>query len=138
MNDAQKALQSNENFYTAFNRRDLDLMKSVWHTDPLVSCIHPGWEVLRGFETIIHSWENIFQGSDNLEIKLSDLDILQTGDLAWVSCQENLFVLSMSGVQVSKVHATNLFRSFGGEFKMILHHASSVPDLSRARQIGLH
>jgi hypothetical protein len=56
--------------------------------------------------------------------------------MVWVSCQENLFAMSASGVQVSKVHATNLFEKFESQWKMVLHHASSVPQLSRQEQIS--
>ncbi len=136
MSVEQEVLDANQNFYQAFNRGDLALMQSVWAQHDSVSCIHPGWEVLRGFDAIISSWENIFVGSENLEIKLSDILVTGAKGMVWVSCQENLFAMSMSGVQVSKVHATNLFEQVEGQWKMVLHHASSVPQLSRQEQIN--
>lgn len=136
MSGEQEVLDINENFYQAFNRGDLNLMQSVWAQNDSVSCIHPGWEVLRGFDAIIDSWEKIFVGSENLEIKLSDIKMTGSGGMIWVSCQENLFAMSMSGVQVSKVHATNLFEKVEGQWKMVLHHASSVPQMSRQDQIS--
>ena len=135
MSVEQKVLATNENFYQAFNRGDLDLMQSVWAQKDSVVCIHPGWEVIRGFDGIIKSWKNIFVGSENLEIKLSDIKVID-GGMVWVSCQENLFAMSMSGVQASKVHATNLFEKIEDQWKMVLHHASSVPQLSRQEQIS--
>ena len=135
MSVEREVLAVNENFYQAFNRSDLNLMQSVWAKKDSVVCIHPGWEVLRGFDVIIQSWENIFVGSENLEVKLSDIKVTE-GGLIWVSCQENLFAMSMSGVQVSKVHATNLFEKIEDQWKMVLHHASSVPQLSRQEQIS--
>ncbi len=131
----EEALNANEQFYQAFNSRDLDLMKRVWHEDASVACIHPGWEVLRGFDSIIKSWANIFLGSENLEIRLSEIELTTSPEVIWVSCQENLFAMSMSGVQVSKVHATNLFKRARGGWKMVLHHASSVPSVPREPQI---
>lgn len=136
MSVEREVLAINEKFYQAFNRGNLDLMKSVWANSDSVSCIHPGWEVLRGFDVIIQSWENIFVGSENLEIKLSDINVSGDAQMVWVSCQENLFAMSASGVQVSKVHATNLFEKVKGHWKMVLHHASSVPQLSRQEQIS--
>lgn len=135
MSVEREVLAVNDNFYQAFNRSDLNLMQSVWAKKDSVTCIHPGWEVLRGFDVIIQSWENIFVGSENLEVKLSDIKVTE-GGLIWVSCQENLFAMSMSGVQVSKVHATNLFEKIEDQWKMVLHHASSVPQLSRQEQIS--
>jgi len=136
MSVEQEVQEANESFYQAFNRGDLDLMKSIWAQYNSVTCIHPGWEVIRGFDGIIESWENIFVGSENLEIKLSDIKVTGAGKMIWVSCQENLFAMSMSGVQVSKVHATNLFEKVGDQWKMVLHHASSLPQISRQDQIS--
>ncbi|MFQ5450194.1 MAG: nuclear transport factor 2 family protein [Nitrospinaceae bacterium] len=133
----REVLAANERFYNAFNQKDLDLMKAVWHNGPGVACIHPGWEVLKGYDSIIHSWENIFLGPHNLEIKLSDIEVTESGGLVWVGCQENLFSMSLSGVQVSKVHATNLFKRVRQSWKMVLHHASSVPGAPRSGQIGI-
>lgn len=113
-------------------------MKAVWQQNDSVVCIHPGWEVLKGFDPIIQSWEKIFLGSDNLEIKLSDIAVSGDGGMVWVGCQENLFALSQSGVQLSKVHATNLFEKVEDRWKMVLHHASSVPQRSRQEQINLN
>jgi len=136
MSVEREVLDTNENFYQAFNRGDLNLMKSVWAQNDSVACIHPGWEVLRGFDVIIQSWEKIFVGSENLEIKLSEIKVSGDGGMIWVSCQENLFAMSMSGVQVSKVHATNLFEKVRDQWKMVLHHASSVPQLVSQEQIS--
>lgn len=136
MSVEQEVQEANESFYQAFNRGDLGLMKSIWAQYNSVTCIHPGWEVIRGFDGIIESWENIFVGSENLEIKLSDIKVTGAGKMIWVSCQENLFAMSMSGVQVSKVHATNLFEKVGDQWKMVLHHASSLPQISRQDQIS--
>ena len=102
-------------------------MQQVWMRDASVTCIHPGWPVLRGFDPIIKSWQDIFEHTDHMEIKLSDVQVVAADDLVWVSCQENLFSIHQAGVQSSKVHATNLFKRVSGEWKMILHHAAAIP-----------
>jgi SnoaL-like protein len=127
MSVEQEVMDANARFYQAFNKGDLMLMQAVWLQGESASCIHPGWEVLKGFDTIIESWKKIFSGSENLEIKLSDIEVSGDDGMVWVSCQENLFALSTSGVQLSKVHATNLFQKKEDHWKMVLHHASSVP-----------
>ena len=123
----EEAKQANERFYEAFNKQDLLLMKDVWSSDGMVHCIHPGWMVLRGHASVLKSWSDIFENTDNLEIKLSDVEVEVDGSLAWVSCQENLFSIHASGVQASKVHATNLFKKIKGQWKIVQHHASSLP-----------
>ena len=118
---------ANEKFYEAFNTQNLNLMQEVWHEDVSIVCVHPGWSPLKGYEAIIKSWDTIFHNTDNLEIKLSHVEIISSAGLAWINCQENLFSITTTGVQASKVHATNLFKKIGNHWKIILHHASSIP-----------
>jgi ketosteroid isomerase-like protein len=132
------ALESNQRFYDAFNKNDLDLMTRTWLDDPIAQCIHPGWDVLSGFKPIIESWRRIFETGQDLEIKLSHVEVIVSDDLAWIACQENLFSISTSGVQLSKVHATNLFKQVDGEWKMILHHASPVRGLPTEEKVTEH
>ena len=129
------ALESNQRFYDAFNKNDLDLMTRAWLNDPIAQCIHPGWDVLTGFKPIIESWRRIFSAEQDLEIKLSHVEVIVSEDLAWIACQENLFSISTSGVQLSKVHATNLFKQINDEWKMVLHHASPVRGLTTEEKL---
>ena len=123
----EEAKAANEGFYKAFNSQNLVGMQKVWSNLETVSCIHPGWPPLNGYDSIIKSWKDIFNNTDNMEIKLSEVEALVSDDLAWIRCQENLFSISMTGVQASKVIATNLFQKFENDWKMVLHHASHLP-----------
>ena len=129
-------IEVNQKFYDAFNKNDIELMIGIWANDPTSQCIHPGWDVLNGFEPIMISWQKIFKAAQDLEIKLSHLEVTTSDDLAWVTCQENLFSILSSGVQLSKVHSTNLFKKINGEWKMILHHASPVSGLPSVEKIS--
>lgn len=122
-----QALAANEKFYQAFNKQSVERMLKVWHNDPESVCVHPGWEALNGFAAIMKSWQDIFENTDSMDIKLSDVAVSSSKDLAWVRCQENLFTISMSGVQTTRVYATNIFLFVDEEWKMVLHHASPVP-----------
>ena len=136
MKKKHKAIETNQWFYDAFNKSDLELMKRVWlDDDPNVQCVHPGWDSLTGFEPIIESWKRIFSAGQDLEIKLSHLGITESESLVWITCQENLFSISSSGVQLSKVYATNIFKKVQDKWKMILHHASPVSGLPSAEEI---
>ena len=130
------AQESNQKFYDAFNKKDLDFMARIWLNDPKSQCIHPGWDVLNGFKPIIESWRRIFETGQDLEIKLSHVEAVVSENLAWIACQENLFSISTSGVQLSKVHATNIFKQIDDEWKMILHHASPVRGSPIEKQVN--
>jgi|TARA_B110000116_G_scaffold121331_1_gene105255 ketosteroid isomerase-like protein len=132
----ENIIEVNQKFYDAFNKNDIELMIGVWLKGSTSQCIHPGWDVLNGFEPIMISWQKIFLAAQDLEIKLSHLKVTTSEDLAWVTCQENLFSISSSGVQLSKVHSTNLFQKINVEWKMILHHASPVSGLPSVEKIS--
>jgi hypothetical protein len=68
-----------------------------------------------------------------MEIRVSAVQVLASQGLAWVSCTEKLYTLAESGVLVSQVFATNLFHLEDGVWKMVMHHASPLPDI-RERQ----
>tara|TARA_Y100001934_G_C12331671_1_gene765434 strand:+ start:1177 stop:1587 length:411 start_codon:yes stop_codon:yes gene_type:complete len=129
------AITANENFYKAFNARDLSAMKEIWSSRQNVTCVHPGWSPLNGFEPIMNSWQGIFKNSGNMDIQVSDINIVTSNDLAWVSCVENLYTIASNGVLTSKVFSTNLFELNKGKWKMIVHHASSMPSTPESDEV---
>ena len=127
MKNEESIIAANENFYKAFNARDLDAMKNVWGSQEKVTCIHPGWVPLNDLESIIDSWEGIFKNSGNMDIQITDISVTASESLAWVSCVEKLYTIATHGVLASKVFSTNLFQLNEGNWKMIMHHASPLP-----------
>ncbi|MZH02533.1 MAG: nuclear transport factor 2 family protein, partial [Nitrospinae bacterium] len=93
MINEDKAEYANASFYEAFNKRDIEAMKNVWGRDVNATCVHPGWPPLKGFEPILNSWEGIFKNSGNMEVQISDVQVLASSDLAWVSCIEKLYTI---------------------------------------------
>jgi ketosteroid isomerase-like protein len=136
MINENKARFANESFYEAFNKRDIAAMERVWGEDENTTCVHPGWPPIKGFEPILNSWAGIFENSGNMEIKISDVQVMASEDLAWVSCIEKLYTIAESGVLVSRVFATNLFHLEGDSWKMVMHHASPVPDIKGTEEVS--
>ena len=130
------AQSANNRFYEAFNKRDIEAMKGVWGNDEKVTCVHPGWPPLKGLDPILNSWAGIFENSGNMEIRISDVQALTSGDLAWVSCTEKLFTIAESGVLASQVFATNLFHIEGDSWKMVMHHASPLPATQGTKDVS--
>lgn len=138
MINEDKAQSANESFYEAFNKRDIEAMKRVWKNDESITCVHPGWPPLNGFKPILNSWAGIFKNSGNMEIQISDVRVLASNDLAWVSCTEKLYTIAESGVLASKVFATNLFHLEDDVWKMVMHHASPVPDIRETEDVSMN
>ncbi len=53
--------EANARFYRALNDLDLSGMDRVWAHESFVRCVHPGWELIVGWEAVRASWEGIFR-----------------------------------------------------------------------------
>ena len=136
MINENKAESANTSFYEAFNKRDIEAMKKVWGKGANATCIHPGWPPLKGFEPILDSWEGIFKNSGNMEVQISDVQVLASNHIAWVSCIEKLYTIAENGVLASNVFSTNLFHLEEDVWKMVMHHASPVPDVREKEDVS--
>ena len=88
--DRGAVLAANQAFYDAFEARDLDAMSDLWAHDDRVICVHPGWTELRGWASVASSWAALFGGPQRLQFIVTDEHVVLAGDVAWVSCDENL------------------------------------------------
>ncbi len=118
--------EANARFYRAFEALDLAEMDAVWAHGEHVRCIHPGWAMLEGWEAVRQSWEAIFKGSQEMRFSLGDVQARAAGDLGWVTCSENILSQARGNIAVTTLLATNLFERRGGEWRMVLHHASHI------------
>ena len=122
----EQAEEANARFYRAFEALDLSAMETVWAHGEHVRCVHPGWPLLTGWEAVRASWETIFKNTGEIRFTLSDLQAQSRGDLAWVTCTENILTEHQDRIAVTSVLATNLFERDGDRWRMILHHASHI------------
>ena len=114
---------ANTAFYEAFEARDLDAMSDLWAHDDRVVCVHPGWTVLRGWAAVAASWAAIFGGPQVLQFIVTDEHVVLAGDVAWVSCDENVLAGDGSGT----VTSLNVFvRESAGRWRMLAHHGAPV------------
>lgn len=125
--DQEAVLEVNERFYKALGTRDLKLMDTVWVKDRRAGCVHPGWVMLQGWETIRQSWENAFDPKDQLNIRLSNIAVEVKGDAAWVTCVQQLIYIKRNPVLANVSQSTNVFERHGSNWLMVLHHASPIP-----------
>jgi ketosteroid isomerase-like protein len=127
MTDARKAVEeANRRFYRAFEALDLAEMEKVWVHDDHVKCVHPGWPLLSGWDSVRASWEAIFSNTGEIRFTLGEVQVAVRGPLAWVTCTENILSQVRSRVSVTSVLATNIFEQGDDGWLMIHHHASHV------------
>ena len=118
--------EANAHFYRAFEALDLQDMETVWAKGEHVKCIHPGWGLLVGWEAVRASWDAIFKNTAEIRFSLGDVSVHVDGNLARVTCTENILSQVRDNISVTSVLATNLFERQGDTWLMIHHHASHV------------
>ena len=127
MEDRAAIAATNRNFYRAMGARDMRAMDQVWLHAEWVGCVHPGRPLISGWKAIRHSWVQIFSGEQHLQIMPSQVVIRVEDRLVWVCCIENITTHQQGTWQHSLAQATNLFQRVNDEWKLIHHHASSMP-----------
>lgn len=110
-------------FYRALSHCDLEAMDRVWLHAPWVRCVHPGWELLIGWEAVRASWEGIFGNTRSHKIEAGDVTVRLVEGFSWVSAVER--IRGQGGVSFTA--ATNLFQRTDDGWRMVLHHASIIP-----------
>ena len=134
ISDKELVLEVNERFYQALGTRDLDLMGTVFVHDERAGCTHPGWLMLRGWEAIRQSWENVFDPEDQLQIKLHNVTVDIAGDAACVTCIQELTYVRRDPVMMNVSVSTNIFEKTEAGWLMVIHHASPIPFTTEERE----
>jgi len=122
--DAAEVEEANARFYRAFESLEISQMEQVWARGENVRCIHPGWCLLSGWGAVRQSWEAIFKDSREMRFSIGDVDVHAEGDLAWVTCTENILSHARGQIAVTALLATNIFERVDGEWLMVHHHSS--------------
>jgi len=117
--------RANERFYRAFESLDITKMAAVWVQAERAKCVHPGWDMLSGWEAIRQSWEAIFANTDYMRFVITDVAVHLYGGVAWVTCVENLSD-APDTLQMVRILATNVYEHNGAEWRVVHHHASPI------------
>ena len=131
----QTIQEINIQFYKAFESLSLQRMEEVWkHSDEVV-CVHPGWDLFRGWTAVRESWATIFQNTERIQFLIANAKIrVFENIIAVVVCLENIETIINQDKIRTRVISTNIFerqhnvRSVKDEWRMIHHHGSPVSD----------
>ena len=126
--------QDTENaFYEALERGDLEAMMAVWAEDEEIICVHPTGPRLSGQDQVRESWAKIFSGGTGPRVQITQ-QVAVTGMMIAVhSVHENFTVEGDARSQVPIV-ATNVYLRTAAGWRMIVHHASPAPVQAEAAQ----
>ena len=119
--------EANARFYRALEELDLRTMERLWTHESWVRCVHPGWDILVGWEAVRQSWEQIFANTRWLRVTPTTIEAMVIGDVGLVVCSENITATTEGDVGVAVAQATNVFRKTADGWRMFHHHASPAP-----------
>lgn len=119
--------ETNDRFYRAFETLDLAAMERLWLHDPHVRCVHPGWDVLVGWDDVRAAWKRILQNTGWIRVSVTQSHAEVMGDVGLVGCSENITSGREGDVGVAVAQATNLFRLTPDGWRIFVHHASLAP-----------
>lgn len=128
--EVEAVLAVHAEFYAAFERADFDAMARVWADDDGVVCVHPGSEPIRGRSAVMRSWLALMADPPYIQFFLTDVQAAVTGDLASVTCTENVLSAGadtpLGAFAGGTAAATNVFRATTDGWRLWVHHASPV------------
>ena len=120
----------NEAFYHAFESADLDTMTDLWIDDEESLCVHPGAMPMRGTKAINRSWALIMANTPYIQFFLTDVEVSVLGDVASVTCTENVLtadeMTDEGSFNGAKAVATNVLVRTDQGWRLWIHHASPV------------
>ncbi|MEU8569404.1 nuclear transport factor 2 family protein [Streptomyces pathocidini] len=130
--DQELVEQANTALYEAMEQGDFEALSGMW-LEGDVSCVHPGWPVLRGHSEVLRSYALIMANTEYIQFFLTDVEVSVVADTALVTCTENI----LSGGPAEEegelgplvgqlVVATNVFRRTADGWKVWSHHGSPV------------
>jgi ketosteroid isomerase-like protein len=125
--DSDTLRATNERFYRALDALDLQAMDELWLHEPWVRCVHPGWDVLVGWELVRQSWRQIFESTNWMRVTATGVEVIAFGDVGLVSCSENITAKNEEDVGLAVARATNIYLRQGEGWRIFHHHASPAP-----------
>lgn len=127
MEDGESLRETNERFYSALDALDLRAMDALWLHEPWVRCVHPGWDVLVGWELVRQSWQQIFESTRWMRVTATGVEVIAFGDVGLVSCSENITAKNEEDVGLAVARATNIYLRQGEGWRIFHHHSSPAP-----------
>ncbi|MGK7892025.1 MAG: nuclear transport factor 2 family protein [Leptolyngbyaceae cyanobacterium] len=126
MTDIQEVQSTNQSFYRAFEKKDLDAMAAIWSHGTGTLCIHPGRSALKGWVDVRESWQQIFANTQYLEVDVEMVATEVQGAIAYVVVVEKVMQVLQGRRFEARSMATNIFEKMGDRWYLTHHHGSPI------------
>ncbi len=125
--EEEKVLAANQHFYSALQDLNLAGMDTVWLQEDWVRCVHPGRNLLDGWEAIRKSWQEIFESTSFMRVTAAIQVVHVESSTAWVCCTEKVSTAVGDRISEGYEQATNIFERRRGKWLLVHHHSSPIP-----------
>jgi ketosteroid isomerase-like protein len=120
--DREAVRAANQAFYQSFEDNDLDIMSDLWEHSDRITCVHPGWPMLRGWQQVSAAWFTLMTNGATNQFIITNERVEVEGDVAWVTCDENI----LNAASGATVAAMNTFVMSDGNWRLVAHLGSQV------------
>ncbi len=122
-------------FYTAFNTKNISLMKEVWSNTEESFMANPIGGIRKGWLEILEGYKKIFASNLSVYVEFYDFEFIESDNFFIVNGKERGTLTSNFGVLELKIRTSRVFKTENGKWKHIVHHGSiDDPDLLRNYQ----
>ena len=125
--DENEIVAANRAFYEALQKLSSEEMSSLWWHEDWISCLHPGWDLIMGWEDIQESWSNIFRSTSQMLVSITRPIVHVHGDVGWISCIENVTSTYEGGFETATIESTNIFVRKKGEWRLAHRQTTVLP-----------
>jgi len=112
-----------QQFYEALQRGDIERLMAVWSDDEEITCVHPGGPRVVGAAAIRSAFEAIF-ANGAVNARPEKVRRLQTLSCSVHSVLEQIHLMTPQGPQTAWVVATNVYLKTAQGWRLVSHHAS--------------
>ena len=111
-------------FYAAFNQRDVEKSISNWAQQDYVVMCNPMGGIRRGISSIREGYETIMQGRTQVYVEFYDYELVESDVISYVAGCERGYA-KRDDVQIElDIRTSRIFRQMDGQWKQIHHHGS--------------
>jgi ketosteroid isomerase-like protein len=112
-----------QQFYEALQRGDIEKLMATWSDDDDITCVHPGGPRVVGPAAIRAAFESMFSNG-SIDAHPEKVRRLESESTAVHSVLERVQVMTNEGPQSAWVVATNVYVKTALGWRMVAHHAS--------------
>jgi uncharacterized protein (TIGR02246 family) len=123
-----------QQFYEALQRGDIEKLMAVWSDDDDITCVHPGGPRVVGPMAIRAAFESMFSNG-SIDAHPEKVRRLESESTAVHSVLERVQVMTNEGPQAAWVVATNVYVKTALGWRMVAHHASPG-SVGEVREVG--